>query len=353
MSQQASKYCLNRKILSLAELRNMSRSAVSEERQIAQAILDWHHNNEFCFETSGSTGKPKKIKFSKKQVIASIELSQKTFDLSRKDTALLCLPVRYVAGRLMLFRALHIGMNIVTAEPKINIALASRHSVSFAAFVPAQVEAIVASEKGREWLERIKTVLVGGAPINNTLEEKLSLFSNKTYHTYGMTETLTHIALRQLSNGGVPYFKPLHEIEISVSDDDTLCINASHLDALVVTNDLVKINKDDSFEILGRKDNVINSGGLKIVPEKLEKTLKGYVNVDLAIVGVDDDRFGRKAILIVEGDKEKNEWQINDGLRSIEKNKRPKEIFFLEKFPRTESGKLKRSELVKLIYGQF
>lgn len=322
----------------VAELKSKGK----EQRAIAQAILDWHNQEEFTFMTSGSTGAPKKIEFSKNQIIASILQSQQAFDLTKNDVALLCLPMRYVAGKMMLYRVLHIGMNLIAVEPKLNLMGITNHKVTFAAFIPSQVESLLSSDKGRKWLESIRIVIIGGAAISVRLESQLRSLGNLIYHTYGMTETLTHVALRLLSRGGSEYFSPLPRVALSISIKGTLKIDAQHLGVKIVTNDVVELKEGDDFTILGRIDNVINSGGLKIHPEALESVFKKYISHDLIVVGNQDEKWGERVVLIIESDKAEDPEWIAAAKQELPNSHWPKEIRYVSAFERTETGKILR-----------
>jgi len=318
------------------------KSSISEQKQIAQAIESWHNSDEFTFQTSGSTGTPKKIIFSKEDVIASITQSQKAFNLTDQDTALLCLPMKYVAGQMMLYRALHLNMNLATAEPKIDLSQSYNSVVSFAAFIPPQIDHILSTDEGIEWLKNIRVVLIGGGPISAQQEAQLKPFQNEIYHTYGMTETLTHIAVRALSKGGNDHFRPLPNVTLSQSEDDALIINADHLNVTLQTNDIVELQKDQTFKILGRKDNVINSGGLKIHPEEIESAIKRYVDKELIIKGIIDDQLGQKVTLIVESENPIDPEWLHAAYAEIDKARRPKQVLYTSEFLRTDSGKIIR-----------
>lgn len=331
----------------IEEIREIHKSNNSENRAIAEAILDWHQNEQFQFQTSGSTGTPKNIEFSKDQIIASVSQSQSAFELETKDVALLSLPMKYVAGKMMLYRALHIGMNVITIEPKMTITKDKFDSrVTFAAFIPSQIQSLIDTREGRTWLESIRVVLVGGASITSKLENELKSYSNMIYHTYGMTETLTHIAIRKLSQGGSAFFRPLPHVDLSVNADDKLTINAEHLGVLLDTNDVVELRHDFSFKIKGRTDNVINSGGLKIQCEELEAVFKKYIQHELIIIGKPDEQLQEKVVLIIESDAVMDpEWMMA-AQSELPKNKWPKEIKYVTELPRTNSGKVKRSAIV-------
>ncbi len=323
----------------------LMKSEILEQRLIAQAIMDWHKNEVFEFRTSGSTGIPKSISFSKDQVKASINQSKVAFNLSPNDTALISLPMRYVAGKMMLYRALQIGMNVVTFDPKVELEDVIGESVSFAAFVPQQIDYLIESRDGRKWLESIRIVLVGGSAINFSLEAKLMTLSNEVYHTYGMTETLTHIAVKKLSQGGSNSFSPLPNVSLSVSKENTLVISAHHLGVKLETNDVVRLNEDQSFLVFGRIDNVINSGALKIHPENLESIFRKYIPNDLIVLGVPDERWGEKVVLVIESTFSIDPEWIMAAKSEIPRTKWPKQIKYVNKLPRTESGKVIRKNV--------
>lgn len=346
MSDRTETYCLNGIHRDINEFKDFQKSAGNEQRSIAEAILDWHQNDEFVFQTSGSTGIPKQINFTKDQIKSSISLSERAFDLTDRDVALLSLPMKYVAGKMMLYRALHLGMNVITIEPKMTIPKEKFDSrISFAAFIPSQIESLLTSREGRAWLESIRIVLVGGGHISSELEKELQDFSNSIYHTYGMTETLTHIAVRELSNGGISFFRPLPNVVLNVDKDKRLSIDAKHLGVKIVTNDLADMRRDSTFKILGRADNVINSGGLKIHPEELESIFKKYIQNELFVTGIPDDRLGERVALIIESNETIDPEWIQAAQSELSKNKWPKEIKYISVLPRTESGKVIRKNI--------
>ncbi|MEE9374297.1 MAG: AMP-binding protein [Saprospiraceae bacterium] len=330
--------------ISMAE--DISQSASGEQKKIAKAILDWNYNEEFTFLTSGSTGPPKLLVFTKDQIKASIYQSQQAFELLQSDNILLCLPMKYVAGKMMLYRALHLGMNVITAQPKIVLQDVMNHSVSFAAFIPLQVEVLLGSKAGAKWFSSIKNVIIGGADISISLEKKLATYANNIYHTYGMTETLTHIAIRKLSIGGLSYFQALPNISLSQNDNKTLMITAHHLNVQVKTHDVVDFLNDKSFRIKGRIDNVINSGGLKIYPEELEAIFKKYIETKLVVIGESDNHLGERVILVVESQSVIDPEWIRAAQSELPKNKWPKKVKYLDELPLTENGKIKRKMIL-------
>lgn len=320
-------------------------------------IRQWQSGEEsYMLHTSGSTGEPKALMVSRKSMIRSAQLTAQALGLKKGDTALLCMPLEFVAGKMMVVRSLVLGLNLVAVKPSSNpLRLVSTDNpVDFAAMTPMQVHESLNDETSSLILNRIRILIIGGAPVSKELEVKLKSHPGSVYETYGMTETLTHIALRRLNgNEQSEYFKILPGISISTDKRGCLVIQAPHLDQpSVVTNDLVEIIDANQFNWLGRADHVINSGGVKISPEQLEKKLEGKFNNRFVVSSLPDDRLGRKVVLVVEagpGIKPRiNLDEISDCLLPYEK---PREVLFLEKFPETHTGKINRIGIQNLIGG--
>ena len=314
----------------------------------------------FDFKSSGSTGIAKTIEINKSQILKSVALTANTLKLKNTDKALICLAPEYVATKMMLARCLVLDMDIVLVDSSSNPleGLNKNQSIDFASFVPLQVQQIMDSGNA-ERLGKIKNVLIGGAPISDVLAKKLKSFQNNIYHTYGMTETVSHIALRKLSNGeDSSYFKCLEGIKITTKEDGCLVINGSVTnDEEVITKDLVEIKNENEFVWLGRQDNLVNSGGVKIIPERIEHLLKPIfkevqMSNDFFIGGIEDSKLGQKLILLVEGTPTPTDLEAlvkNNIEKEFSKYYVPKQIIYLEQFIRTISGKVKRSETIKLI----
>lgn len=314
---------------------------------------------DFELQTSGSTGIPKRINATRQQLIASANITARFLKLEANQTALVCLDTKYIAGLMMLVRAMEVEMKIVVTPPEANPlqALDPAIHIDFAAFVPYQIEAILKSAQ-REKLNAIKNVIIGGAPLSEQTKVELQPLTNNVYATYGMTETLTHIALQKLSGmGGHDLFQILPGFSVTQDKRSCLVIQAMHLGAdPIVTNDLVELVGTDKFRWLGRIDSVINSGGIKVIPEKLELIITNVfaalkINNRFFVTGIPHQQLGESIALIIEGSVEKN---LLDSLRqalseALPRYENPKSIYCIEKFVYTKTGKINRPETISLI----
>lgn len=319
-------------------------------------------NSTFQLTTSGSTGTPKTITFTRKQMESSANMTAKALGLKKGYTSLVCLDTQYIAGRMMLVRSLVVGMNIIAVEPSSNplANLGNENKIDFAAFVPYQLNNIV--KQNPELLNQIKVVIVGGGEIDSSLNESLQSFRNSLYATYGMTETVSHIALMKLNGRDKQnLFNALPGINLKIDDQSCLIIEAPFLDEPVQTHDRVELISDREFKWLGRIDNIINSGGVKIVPEEVESALRALFNSlgrqnRFFIAGIPDTALGQKTCLFVEGehapDKIVNELRqkIKEQIPRFEV---PKDIRFVKNFVETKTGKINRKETINLSSAKF
>ncbi|HJN05744.1 MAG TPA: AMP-binding protein, partial [Bacteroidales bacterium] len=245
--------------------------------------------------TSGSSGFPKKIVLQKEHLIASAKATIKFFDLKKDDTIWLCLPVAYIAGKMMIVRSIVGGLNLLYCKPS-SIPLYDKNTnVDFVAMVPNQIFEMLETEVGLRQLSKIKKLLIGGSELSNELEESLLERSSvNAWHSYGMTETITHIALCKLSSANKKgVFKLLPEISVRLNKNEQLIINAPSVGVFnLVTNDIAKINEDGSFLIIGRSDNVIISGGVSLFPEIIEQKIEKHIPSNFFIGGLPDEKLG-------------------------------------------------------------
>ncbi|MEQ6120682.1 AMP-binding protein [Reichenbachiella sp. MALMAid0571] len=314
----------------------------------------------FIFKSSGSTGIVKNIEVSRNQILESVKLTTNALKLKTSDRSLVCLAPEYVATKMMLARCLILDMDIILVDPSSNplAGLDENEQIDFASFVPLQVQQIIDSDNSDK-LNKIRNVLIGGAPVSDVLTEKLNSFQNNIYHTYGMTETVSHIAMKCLSKKrSSPYFKCLSGIQITSNNDDCLVIKGSVTNNKeVITKDLVEIKNGNEFIWLGRQDNLVNSGGVKIIPEQIESLLKPIFKEvqmpnEFFLGGIKDPVLGQKLILIVEGTLPTTGFETLIKTKIEEffsKYHVPKQTICLDQFIRTSSGKVKRSETLKLI----
>lgn len=357
------KFRLNGNTYSKKKLQEVAEKIVGEGEDYEQAIgnflLNWlDESATLKVNTSGSTGKPKAITLKKQHMINSALATGEFFNLQEGNTALLCLPADYIAGKMMLVRALVLGLELDYVKPTMHPLKNTDKSYDFSAMAPLQLE------NSFDKLEQVKTLIVGGAQISRNLERKVQDNTTAIFETYGMTETITHIAVRKVNhktnvessavetssvNSGS--FKTLPNIMLSKDDRDCLIINAPKVsDNPVITNDIVNLVSKTQFEWLGRHDNVINSGGIKLFPEQIEKKLSVIINTRFFVAGIPDESLGQKLILIVEKeiDIEQLLQRIKD-LPTIRKYEVPKKIYWFPKFKETESGKIQRIETINLI----
>jgi len=316
--------------------------------------------NEFTLQTSGSTGKPKSIHVTRNQLKASAELTNSFLQLQRDYTSLICLDTRYIAGIMMLVRSMEAGMNMYIVEPTANPLekIPTHVPIDFMALVPYQLESILGSRHKCE-LDKIKIALIGGAPLSNEIREDLKSLTCTFYATYGMTETLSHIALQKLNGvNAQDFFQTLNNISIEVDKRGCLIINAPHLGSdSIVTNDLVELISENQFRWLGRFDNVINSGGVKVIPEKIESAitpLMTELNLEnnFFISGIPDRILGEAVILIVEGEITNTSIEkilFQRMKETLGKYEAPKSIRYVSKFIQTDTGKVNKPKTLELI----
>lgn len=321
-------------------------------QQIGAFFKAWFNQNPLIeVQTSGSTGKPKKMKVKKEYMLNSALATQDFFDLPEKTTALLCLPASYIAGKLMLVRALCLGWELDFVKPQANPLAVFKKKYDFSAFTPYQLTHSLAD------LPLLKKLMVGGGAVSNSLWSKIQNVSTEIYETYAMTETLTHIAARKInhnSNVKLPAFQLLKDVEIDVDDRSCLIIKAPKVsDEIIFTNDIVEIETSTSFRLKGRFDNIINSGGIKIIPEEIENKISKLIKNRFFITGIPDDILGEKLILVIENpDKNQQINSIEKELKNsadLKKYEIPKEIYLLSNFEETHTGKINQPETLKKI----
>ena len=332
-------------------------SFTEQEKNVVQFCSHWlNGKSEFEFQTSGSTGSPKKITFTREQLIASAQLTAGVLQLKPGFTALICLDVNFIAGAMMLVRSLLTGMNMIVTTPSSNPLESVSDEIDFAALVPLQFTMLVKHEK--EKLNKLKTIIIGGAPLEEDSFMQWQHLSPALYATYGMTETITHIALQKLNGADrQDFFQLLPGIEGSTDDRGCLVIRATHLGPQpVVTNDLVTLLDKTHFRWIGRVDRIINSGGIKIPVEKIEK-ITGTILEDLNIkrrffaAGIPDDKLGEKLVLVVEGDlSSESESDIRKAFsQRLSKYETPQLIFQVSQFLQTSTQKIDRIGTLKLL----
>lgn len=294
--------------------------------------------------TSGSTGVPKGLVVRKDRMMQSARLTCEFLNLQAGDTALLCMKLRYIGAMMMVVRSLVAGLNLVVRP-------ASGHPLSdvevplkFAAMVPLQVYNTLRVPAERKRLEHTDILIIGGGAVDDSLEAELKTIPIAAYSTYGMTETLSHIALRRLNGEAASKcYYPFPSVELSLSAENTLIVKAPLIcDDVLQTNDIACLCSDGGFTIAGRKDNVINSGGIKIQAEEMENRLQPFIPVPFAVTAVPDPRLGQALTLLIAGKPDIKELE-NKLQAVLETYYRPKHIFITELIPQTENGKIDRT----------
>ena len=309
------------------------------EREFGAFLLDWiDAMPTLQVKTSGTTGLPKLITLQKQAMVHSALATAEFFDLKPGTNVLHCLPTRYIAGKMMLVRALVLGLELDIITPTSDLkGLQSSKKYEFVALVPAQAQA--SSDK----LNQFKKIIIGGAQLPEGLTKQLENCQAMIYETYGMTETITHIAAKKI---GAAAFKTLPNVTVSQDDRGCLVIHAPTIAAEnIVTNDLVELLSEIEFKWLGRIDHVINSGGIKYFPEEIEAKLRGQISQRFFIASLPDPVLGQKIIMCIEGPEFPFETNIFNVLDHYE---RPKKVYYIPAFIETNS-KLKRFEMVAQI----
>jgi O-succinylbenzoic acid--CoA ligase len=316
-------------------------------------LEEWFNNNSFIeAKTSGSTGNPKVISLQKKHMINSAIATGEYFKLSEKTTALLCMSPNFIAGKMMFVRALALGWHLDVVDPISNPFKNIEIEYDFSAVVPIQLF------QSLNDICKVKKLIVGGGVVSNELLEKIQQIDTEVYATYGMTETITHIAVKKLNNFShnddiSSYnYQILPNIKISIDKRSCLVIDAYKVsDELIITNDLVELISETEFKWLGRFDSIINSGGIKLIPEQIEGKFSKIISKPFLVAGISDEVLGEKLILIIESaDNEKsNILKQLKSLETLSKYEIPKEIYFLKNFVETETKKINRKATLDLL----
>ncbi|NER11133.1 O-succinylbenzoic acid--CoA ligase [Muriicola jejuensis] len=342
---------------SLHELNDVAYSLIKEgdreERLIGDFLMDWiSPREEIVVKTSGSTGRPKSISLKKQAMVNSALATGSYFGIRERSTALLCLSADHIAAKMMLVRAMVLGLSLDTVTPSSAPLAGISKQYDLCSMVPLQLE------KSIRHLSKIGTILVGGAPIPGKLRDRLKGLETRIYETYGMTETCSHIAVRfvdgekpQAQQGMSEHFHTLPGITVSSDDRGCLQIHAPELGLdNLKTNDLVSLVSETEFDWLGRWDNMINSGGVKLIPEQIEEKLRTVISGRFIISSKPDDTLGEKLILVLEGEGRTSDLLDKiSGMRKLEKYEKPKEVYYLNHFPQSKSGKVKRDAIRKEI----
>jgi O-succinylbenzoic acid--CoA ligase len=352
---------VNARVVNLNDvLQQQALSRDAFEDSLFSFLREWHSGTEkFPQHTSGSTGTPKTISVTRNQMITSARLTAEALGLKPGDTALICLSPDFIAGKMMVVRCLVSGMKMIAATPSANpLEHLGPETIDFTAMVPYQVHDILHSSHSAK-LEQIGSLIIGGAALDDESLALLQPLRCRCYATYGMTETVSHVALKKLNGpDATDDYKTLPGIVISHDERECLVIEAPHFEGRIVTNDVVQIKDGRTFAWLGRWDNIINTGGMKVMPEDLEaeagKVLREEkINNRFFVGSLPDSKLGSRIVLIVEGTLagDVRETLMTRLRGQLPGYKTPKEIFVVPRFEYTGSDKINRKETLRGIAG--
>ena len=336
-------------------------------------IDEWNNDSAYVeVKTSGSTGEPKRMLVEKRRMLNSARITCDFLGLKPGDTALLCMSTDYIAGKMMVVRSIERGLKLIEVPPcghplnnvqwsapallacKARMVRSSsaglqgkNGQLAFAAMVPMQVYNSLQVPEEKERLMAIRHLIIGGGAIDEAMEAELRTFPHAVWSTYGMTETLSHIALRRISGPEASeWYMPFPTVKLSTTDEGCLVIDAPEVCAqTLTTNDIVELKSDGRFRIRGRKDNVICSGGIKIQIEEVEQILKKYMRVPYIISKRKDGKFGEIVVLLTEGDTAEAQTICQ---QVLPKYHQPKVYLHVNQIPLTETGKPARKRAEEL-----
>ncbi|MEG1543211.1 MAG: AMP-binding protein [Tannerellaceae bacterium] len=314
-------------------------------------LTEWTDTSEtVTVHTSGSTGTPKPYTVRKEQMRQSALQTAAYLNLRAGEAALLCMPLRYIAGKMMVVRALVSGLRLVVVSPGGRPLKEMDEWIDLAAMIPLQVYNSLRVPEERRRLARIRRLIIGGGAIDATLEAEIRTLPNPVYSTYGMTETLSHIALRRLNGPDASAaYTPLPSVRLSLTPDDALVIDAPMVcSERLVTNDIARLLPDGSFIILGRKDNTINTGGIKVQAETVEAILRPYITTPFAITARPDARLGESVVLLVEAPVDTTSLSVLL-THLFPGYDRPKQIVTVSSLPLTGNGKIDRATCRRIV----
>jgi len=292
---------LNGQIVILKDVPFLLESDSSWQNELARFLEQWwNDSNTITFKTSGSTGKPKTIPFTKAQVRESARRTLDFFKIPEGTSAVLVLPTRYIAGKMMVIRAIVGKLNLVAVEPSENPWKNVSPKIDFAAATPQQFAAPESRSAMEKVMKSTGTLLVGGAPVSKQLKTYFNGLDFPVYETYGMTETLTHVAVRRLSHLSAEEFTVLPEVNLSTGNDQELLVQIDYLGKEPIrTRDRVEMTGNNQFRWLGRLDSVINSGGIKIFPEEVEAQFSEALSgINYFVHPVNDEKLGQKVVTL-------------------------------------------------------
>lgn len=314
----------------------------------------WGDSNTIALQTSGSTGQPKTLYASRSHMLKSAGMTIEAFNLQKGMHALLCLSPAFVAGKMMVVRAIAGGLKLITTNVRSNPLAQLEQKIDFAAMVPLQVRTVL--EQQAEKLSLIRCLIIGGSAVSVALEEALQRVDTHVFHTYGMTETLSHVALRAINGPQKSdWFTPLAGVQCSTDERGCLTLQVDWLQlADLQTNDLVNIAENGQFTIEGRLDDVIITAGNKVHPAAVEKKLSSLLKGRFAISSEPHEKAGQAVVLVLEEAMQAKAlfelWQQIEAI--CDAREMPRRIIAPHNIPWLESGKTDRVALRKQLHGE-
>lgn len=322
---------------------------------LEEFLTEWNApGDRLLVHTSGSTGTPKPLWVEKQRMLNSARITCDFLGLTAADTALLCMNLDYIGAKMMVVRSLERGMRLVcvppTGHPAAALSVEQRRpgAISFAAMVPLQVYNTLQVPAEEAWLRSVRQLIIGGGAVDDGLARRLRRFPNAVWSTYGMTETLSHIALRRLSGPKASeWYTPFHGVQLGQDADGYLVIDAPLVhDGRLVTHDRVELLPGKGFRILGRKDNVIVSGGIKIQIEEVEKALRPFLAKPFLITKAPSAKYGEKVVLLTEATDMAEVAELCTN--ALPQYWVPRKYVHTDHIPLTTNGKPARAEAEKL-----
>lgn len=323
------------------------RKILFKDKNLIDFFDEWNNSSKFInLESSATTGRSKIIKAKKKHLIQSAKKTGNLLNLKPYDSAICCLPVKYIAGKMMIIRSLVLNLKLYYINPSSHPIEKLNKNIDFCAM--NSIQAANSINK----ISLIKNLLIGGGIISKKIQNKLFSFKNNIYEVFSMTETYSHFAVKKISQYTKSnYFKLLKGFSIKKDQRNCLIIKTPYFNRPIITNDIVKIKNNNLFRFLGRFDFLINSGGIKLCPEEIERKIYEYFDINYVFIisSIFDDKLGEKLILIIESD------HINDLTKKnlikmfqkkLSKYEVPKDILTIKKFKRTNTGKIIRKNLI-------
>lgn len=297
--------------------------------------------------TSGSTGKPKPMRVEKRRMLNSARITCDFLSLHPGDTALLCMPLDYIAGKMMVVRSIERHLQLVSVPPSGHPLCGVDEPITFAAMVPLQVYNSLQTPEERKKLRNIHHLIIGGGAVDDSLQQQLADFPNAVWSTYGMTETLSHIALRRLNGPSASlWYTPFNGVEVDLNAEGCLVINAPLVhEGLLQTNDIAEID-GRCFRIKGRRDNVIDTGGIKVQIEEVEQMLRPHMPAPFVITKRGDAKYGDMIVLLTEMTDEAEADRICKNV--LPKYWQPRCVKHVDAIPVTQTGKPARAEAERL-----